>query len=113
VSSNDSTFMFHLKSNAVALVEFYMTTTGIRETSVSKNKIFVSPNPSNDIIRITSNDAVFNSQFCLRNVVGVTVKQVNIANSNEFYLNIADLPEGLYFLCCENKQFPTTKIIKN
>ncbi len=81
--------------------------------SQGKTKISVYPNPTNDIINITTSKSI---NYELFNVLGQTVKiNGNIANNNTKTISLSQLPDGLYILKTEdqNKNLKSFRILKN
>ena len=71
----------------------------------------VYPNPTKNIIVITSKLNLTNKQFTISNIVGQIVLSGKL-NTNETMLNLADLPNGFYLLNMEGSLDKSIKIIK-
>ena len=85
-------------------------------SSVDNNGLFndvsVSPNPSADVINITS-DFQFPVSASLINTMGEQVRKPVIIDKNEHVINLQTLPSGLYYLILDSgKEKFTKKIVK-
>lgn len=74
-----------------------------------KKIISVSPVPCDNIIRITS-DLFYNSRYYIFDVTGNEIKN-GYFNSNENFIDIAELPGGVYFIKFPDLRF-TSEIVK-
>ncbi len=87
------------------------TTTSIESLDANYNDIFIYPNPSSSVVSIQSNYQI--NKVLVYNNFG---QQVLILQNNSKYLqiDIANIPNGIYFLKIHsNKRIVTRKIIKN
>lgn len=82
----------------------------IIDFKVDTQDIKVFPNPANDIINISSNEAINNV-----NILSVSGQVVKVLNSSDLSqgINIADLNPGVYYLLIETEgEFIPKKFIK-
>ena len=76
----------------------FVGTNSISETP-SKNEIQISPNPTKDILRITTNK--FPESVNVYSITGNYLKQFDLKAMNES-INISNFSSGIYFLKTEN-----------
>lgn len=80
---------------------------GMHETAAT-NSVSVFPNPMNDRIHITFNQAsAYASHIKVINILGQTVKELTIANISAGYtqsLDVRELSNGVYFVEINNKE---------
>ncbi|MDD3878259.1 MAG: T9SS type A sorting domain-containing protein [Bacteroidales bacterium] len=100
-------------------VSFNATSTGVNETDYS-NVDFSNPypNPANGFVKFNYNIPYqfSNAALTIRNLIGSTVKEIEISDSQgKLNIIIDDLKEGIYFysLIVDNNVILTRKFIKN
>ena len=85
-------------------------------TSVQENDIpsvSVYPNPTKDIINIKWNARINNGTITIFDLQGRLLKTENInSNSNQYQLNLSDLPNGIYILEVNSMNFKYNQKIK-
>ena len=89
---------------------FFAIENGVEETSVSEISIF--PNPTNDILNITSSETI--SEIEIVNVMGQIVLQMDV-NSDNAACNVSNLSNGMYFvriMGSENNNMSVKKFVK-
>lgn len=88
---------------------------GVNETILNdkqKQEIILAPNPTNDVIRISSNVEIINS-ISIINSYGKTINEVQI-NDLSLEVNLKDLPAGMYYVLLNTDSGRVSKqIIKN
>ena len=84
------------------------TTTGIENPVTNTNSVY--PNPANTVINIKM-DVKAGSKFELMNADGKMVKN-GIVSSEDFKLDIADLPKGIYYLSVLGSSIQAVKLVK-
>lgn len=78
------------------------------------SKLSVYPNPSNDIVNISSNSNVLLSDLSITDLNGRTVKTVKLNGEASAQISISDLSAGVYMMNINSDQGSVTKkIIKN
>ncbi|MCB0661388.1 MAG: T9SS type A sorting domain-containing protein [Saprospiraceae bacterium] len=65
------------------------------ETIVDDNEIYLHPNPASNIIQLSGKDINRVEKVVIQNIAGTTVMEKELNGQN--YLNISDLPKGMYF----------------
>ena len=80
--------------------------------TIKQNTFVVSPNPTNGLVKITSN-IQGETHYSVLNESGQKVKN-GIINSTLDYIDLLDLSEGIYFIKIQNENITEVKkIIKN
>lgn len=69
--------------------------------NIEVNKISAYPNPSRDVLNITSNLKSLDSQVSLMNFTGRVIRSYTIANPQSFSVDVSELPSGNYILRIE------------
>lgn len=81
-------------------------------SSFSENDLVIYPNPVQDVVKISTNNASINA-ITLSDVNGRTIKTSNFNNFNEVELSVSELNSGIYFLNINTeKGFVVKKLIK-
>ena len=76
------------------------------------NNIRLFPNPATNTITVSNLPASSQGKFVLRNILGATVRELNITSANQ-NIDISDLKSGMYFISSLNsKSAFTQKFIK-
>jgi hypothetical protein len=92
-----------------------INTPGIVQNAVSENtELAVFPNPADDIFT-TLLSAEITGTATLYSASGAVVKQLNITASNQFSIQVNELPSGIYLLRIEdrvNNTVLTEKVVK-
>jgi photosystem II stability/assembly factor-like uncharacterized protein len=87
------------------------TVNSIGISELEENKLFsIYPNPSNESITIKLNDINDKQQLQIYNSIGVLLKECEVSQKSK--INIADLSNGLYFICLKNQRQLSLKFIK-
>ena len=84
------------------------TTTGVENLALNASAVY--PNPANTVINIKM-DVKAGSKFELMNADGKMVKN-GIVSSEDFKLDIADLPKGIYYLSVLGSSIQAVKLVK-
>ena len=84
------------------------TTTGVGNLALNASAVY--PNPANTVINIKM-DVKAGSKFELMNADGKMVKN-GIVSSEDFKLDIADLPKGIYYLSVLGSPIQAVKLVK-
>ncbi|MES2799722.1 MAG: T9SS type A sorting domain-containing protein [Bacteroidota bacterium] len=88
-----------------------VTTVNLDE--IAFNNLVVSPNPSNGIFTIKMDQTFDDEKLVLLNFAGQTIENNVIFNGAEISINIAEQPNGIYFLRISNQtEVSTIKLIK-
>ncbi len=94
------------------------SSTGISYVSNDLEKITIYPNPTNGILRITTQPPGHQSpshqatKITILNLLGETIRQINWPqSSNNIEIDLADSPAGFYFVRFENRTGSMTKRI--
>jgi len=99
--------------NYVRLVRDINSTTGLNENSLDKPKIEIYPNPINSILKVYLEDKPSGTLEIL-NTNGQIVFSQEISTETEVFLNVSDLPSGMFFIQMKNNhEIQTSKFIKN
>lgn len=72
------------------------------------------PNPVQTILNITVSEDYQNSKIVLVDVVGKTVKQIELTEVSSTSVNVSEIPNGVYFVSfIKNNLKCSVKIVKN
>lgn len=74
----------------------YDATTGVEEAAI--NNITIYPNPAQNTLNINLGKTNANTTIQVLNALGQTVKSISHNNAQQVTIDIADLPNGLYFV---------------
>ncbi len=78
------------------------------------NIFSISPNPANDLVKISNTDNININEISITDLNGRIVKTATYKNVSNIEINVADLTTGLYFLNINSdKGIVTKKIMKN
>ena len=105
-------------ANRVYVPTLYGTDCSLATKDFTTSNIAVYPNPVSTIATIRLNETVGNNcEVLVVNNLGQTVyedKKILLNDANEFQLNIANIPSGVYTVRIKsNTKVVQTKIIKN
>ena len=86
---------------------------GVKELNNSVSRFDVSPNPANEMVNVSFNfKGVGNGELNIVNALGQTLISKNITlndGKNTVYMNVSELPQGVYFVRIKNGEAITTK----
>ena len=78
--------------------------------NINNNHFTVYPNPTQDIIKITSDNELIGKEYILQNILGSTIKKGEL-NANKI-ISVKEIKKGIYFLTIlDNTNKQTQKII--
>lgn len=72
------------------------TATGIENTQLAKEGIKLYPNPAVNVVTIKSENDLNLKEIIIYNLLGQKVYQAIVQNKNQYTLNVAQLPSGIY-----------------
>lgn len=100
ITLTDSIYDFHLQSNGVALVEFYIPGLDVstEELNVDNSSLIVYPNPTNDMVNVKMNDQYIKSIT----VMDSFGKYIMTSNNTSF--SVKELSRGTYFIVIQSTQ---------
>jgi len=78
-------------------------------TTNTKTRVTITPNPVRDIVLVTINPTLIQTDFSLINSQGIILQTIKPTSTN-FQINIAHYPNGMYYL--RNANTNTVSIIK-
>lgn len=96
------------------IVDTIVATSVLSTNEFLASKLSVYPNPSNDIVNISSDSNVLLSNLNITDLNGRTVKTVKLNGEASAQISISDLSAGVYMMNINSDQGSATKkIIKN
>ncbi|SFB09416.1 Por secretion system C-terminal sorting domain-containing protein [Flavobacterium swingsii] len=108
----------HIKSGSVFLAKIQSCVTAkiaVQEAEyIQNNGVVVYPNPTNELVTISSENAMIRSMI-ISSMEGKTVYESNIINAKSHQLNISNYKVGMYMLVVKTADGKITyqKLIKN
>ncbi len=102
IETTNPTVSFNITGDASIQAYFIMdtTTTGIGN-HFSNNRISVYPNPTKNIVNITSSDLIEN--ITLADITGKTIYEMNEIGNTAYSLSLAHFATGFYFIRLKTK----------
>ncbi|MBK8474585.1 MAG: PKD domain-containing protein [Sphingobacteriales bacterium] len=95
---------FVCTDTATVTQQFSVVPTAVGQVAVPTYRISVLPNPASDVLHLEAVGALSSShelQFSLYDAMGRAVRRLALrANGGSVRLDVADLPQGLYFWTC-------------
>ncbi len=108
--STASNYKIKPQSITTLVVELGNNLININQSSFDSNKITVYPNPGNGVYTISFDNKHNKPQILnIKNIIGQTVKTIQINNDHNATIDISNQPAGVYFI---NAGSFSTKIIK-
>ena len=107
----DTSSLYTTNSIAQNVIIEDCTALSIVQNNFETNKIYIYPNPTNDILNISfANQSNSKQQVLIFNAIGQFYKKLELKQSQA--INISDLPNGQYFIKLSNYSNTTQKFIK-
>ena len=107
----DTSSLYTTTSIAQNVIIEDCTALSIVQNNFETNKIYIYPNPTNDILNISfANQSNSKQQVLIFNAIGQFYKKLELKQSQA--INISDLPNGQYFIKLSNYSNTTQKFIK-
>lgn len=78
--------------------DFVVTSSNLATNDLLANRFSVFPNPSSNVINVTSSDAIGVNQIQITDLNGRVVKDVTFDGVSELQVNISDLTSGMYMM---------------
>jgi hypothetical protein len=119
VIENDTGFYFCILTNLCGSISTDMVHLRITDLGVNESHdlpgIFITPNPTNRLLRLYSMDKVFIESVVLTDLNGIPLIEMHFGKKNklDYTLDLNDLPVGMYLLIIQtDQQRLTQKIVK-
>ncbi|MES2543397.1 MAG: T9SS type A sorting domain-containing protein [Bacteroidota bacterium] len=85
-----------------------------KQNTLPESKFAVSPNPANNVIKITNTENINVTAIAVSDLNGRVVKQQSFNDASNIQVNVSDLSTGMYLMkITSDKGVATKKIIKN
>ena len=82
--------------STIVLKAITCSTTDIDEYKIDKDAVELYPNPASNVLTIKSENAIMLKEVIIYNLLGQKVYKGNADNRNQYSINIAHLPSGIY-----------------
>ena len=100
--------------NLIVRASLTDTLLGTISNEIVSNSFSISPNPANDLVKISNTDNINVNEITITDLNGRIVKTTNFKNVSNIEVNVADLTSGVYFMNINSdKGIITKKIMKN
>ncbi len=100
--------------NLLSLDDITVVKSTLSNDSYTSSKFSISPNPTTDIVNISSSENIGVNSVSVADLNGRTVKQLKFNNISNVEVNMSDLSAGMYMMTITSEQGTATKkILKN